>query len=318
MKKIFLLISACIFILAQGLFATGQTETSSPSNTSGQIHIALIIKATSSSYWQTVIEGAKAYAAANKNVDLKVYGPAAESDVAQSISILENVVESHPDGIVIASQAGQGAVPAVNKAMKEGIPVVTVDTSIPTKTVSFLSTDNVKGGEMAAEQMVKALKENGTGLSGTLVVMHAIVCNTDTQRAEGFTKRMHELAPDVKVVQSAYCNNDSSVAMTRTNNAITAYPNLIGIFGIDYAMGEGISLAIQQAQLQNKVMVVSFDNEPQEIAALKDGTIKALVVQDPYKMGYEGSEFIVDVHNGKQVPAFVDTGVKILLKGNLK
>ena len=106
-------------------------------------------------------------------------------------------------------------------------------------------------------------------------------------------------------------------AMAVTEDFITTYDDLIGVFGIDYAMGEGIAPAIEQAGLQDEVMVVAFDNSEGEINALRDGIIKALVVQDPYNMGYKGCDFAVRSLAGEELPSYFDTGVLVVRKEDL-
>jgi ribose transport system substrate-binding protein len=123
---------------------------------------------------------------------------------------------------------------------------------------------------------------------------------------------MAEVAPDIEIIHSRYTNDEVAEAMTATEESITAYDSLIGIFGIDYNIGEGIALAIEQAGLQDEIMVIAFDDSEAEIEALKKGVIKALIVQDPYNMGYLGCDLVVQALNGEEVSAYVDTGVQVV------
>jgi len=278
------------------------------------IEIALIVKSVNSEFWQSMLAGGEQFDKENEGVNVTPYGPDSETDIEGAITILENVVTSEPDAIVIASQSGEGAIAAVDDAMSKGIPVITTDTIIPTDVVSHLATDNLAGGKTAADAMVEALDANGIEKSGTIIIMHVVVCDTDTLRGEGFDERMSEIAPDINIVHSRYTDDEVAQAMTCTEESITAYDDLIGIFGIDYNIGEGIALAIEQAGLQDEIMVVAFDDSEAEIEALKKGVIKALIVQDPYNMGYEGCTLVVKALNGEEVPEFVDTGVKVVKK----
>ena len=309
MKKLIILGLLILGILSLGLFASASE---------GVTEIALIVKSVNSEFWQSMLSGGEQYDKENENVNVTPYGPESETDIEGAITILENVVTSAPDAIVVASQSGEGAIPAVKDAMSQGIPVITTDTIIPTEVISHLATDNVAGGKTAADAMVKALKENGIEKSGTVVIMHVVVCDTDTQRGEGFDTRMTEIAPNIKIVHSRYTDDEVAQAMTATEDYITTYDDLIGIFGIDYNIGEGIALAIEQAGLQDSVMVVAFDDSQAEIEALKKGVIKALIVQDPYMMGYKGCEFAVRALKGEEIPKHVDTGVKVLKKEDVE
>ncbi len=278
------------------------------------IEIALIVKSVNSEFWQNMLDGGEKFDEENDNVNVTPYGPDSETDIEGAVTILENVVTSEPDAIVVASQSGEGAVPAVDLAMSQGIPVITTDTVIPTEVVSHLATDNKAGGMTAAETMAEVLDENGIEKKGTVVIMHVVVCDTDTLRGEGFDEKLSELAPDINIVHSNYTDDKVEVAMTTTEELITAYDDLIGIFGIDYNIGEGIALAIEQAALQDEVMVVAFDDSEAEIEALKKDVIKALIVQNPYNMGYLGCGLAVKALQGEEVEEYVDTGVKVVRK----
>jgi ribose transport system substrate-binding protein len=309
------LLVLCIAIIALStLFAAGQTESKT---TDAKYEIALIIKATDSDFWQTVIDGGEQFDAENPDVNVTIYGPSSEAETEEAIRILENVVISKPDAIVIASQAGAGAVPAVNDAMAQGIPVITIDTEIPTDVISHLATDNKLGGSMAADTMVEFFEEYDIPLKGTVGILSAIVCDTDTDRGTGFSERMQEIAPDVTVIRSRYTDNEAAQAMTVTEDFLTSYDDLIGLFGIDYAMGEGISLALRQANRQDSVIAVSFDDTEAELIALEQGVLKALVIQAPFVMGHRGCELAVEAIEGKEIPSYVDTGVNILRKEDL-
>ena len=309
MKKIFILILIITGILFLGIFASA---------TDNPVEIGMIVKSVNSEFWQNMLDGGKQFDEENENVTVTAYGPESETDIERAITILENVVTSGPDAIVVASQSGEGAIPAVTTAMEQGIPVITADTVIPTDVVSHLATDNVAGGKIAAETMVEVLEENGIEKKGTVVIVHVVVCDTDTKRGEGFDERLSELAPDINVVHSNYTDDEVVKAMTLTEDVVTTYDDLIGLFGIDYNIGEGIALAIEQAGLQDDVMVVAFDDSEAEINALKKGVIKALIVQDPYNMGYKGCEFAVRTLNGEEVPKYFDTGVKVLKKEDVE
>jgi ribose transport system substrate-binding protein len=282
------------------------------------IEIAMVVKSVNSEFWQSMLAGGEQFDDENENVNVTPYGPDSETDIEGAITILENVVTSGPDAIVVASQSGEGAVPVVDDAMSKGIPVVTTDTIIPTDVVCHLATDNKAGGKTSADAMVEALDANGIEKSGTIVIMHVVVCDTDTLRGEGFDERMTEIAPDINIVHSAYADDQVDKAMTITEESITAYDDLIGIFGIDYNIGEGIALAIEQAGLQDEIMIIAFDDSEAEIEALKKGVIKALIVQDPYKMGYEGCGIAIKALNGEDVPEYVDTGVKVVKKEDVE
>ncbi|MBI9105468.1 MAG: substrate-binding domain-containing protein [Spirochaetales bacterium] len=314
MKKITLLI-VLMALMVIPVFAGGQQDTAADS---GKTQIALIIKATDSGFWQKVIEGGKAFAADNADVNVTVYGPASEADVEEAIGILENVVESRPDAIVIATNAGEGAVPAVKNALSLGIPVITVDTKIPADVTSHLATDNVLGGKLAADAMVAFFDKYGIAKKGTVAIVAAVAgVDTIIERDGGFIDQLRILAPDIKILDPRYVDNDIAKSLMTAEDLITTYDDLIGIYADNNHTGDGVAKAIEQAGLSDKIMVIAFDDDEDEIIALRDGVIKALIIQDQFNMGYSGCAYAIKALSGETLPKFVDTGVKVTKKEDL-
>ncbi|MBI9103880.1 MAG: substrate-binding domain-containing protein [Spirochaetales bacterium] len=313
--KRFILVLVMAAMLVMPAVAGGQQDTAADD---GKTEIALIIKATDSGFWQKVIAGGEAFDADNEDVNVTVYGPASEADIEEAIGILENVVVSGPDAIVIATNAGEGAVPAVQDALAAGIPVITVDTKIPTDVTSHLATDNVLGGKLAAEAMVKYFDQYGIEKKGTVAIVAAVAgVDTIIERDGGFIEKLAELAPAINILEPRYVDNDIAKSLMTTEDLITTYDDLIGIYADNNHTGDGVAKAIEQAELQDKVMVVAFDDDEDEITALRDGVIKTLIIQDQFNMGYSGCAYAVKAINGETLPAFIDTGVKVTAKEDL-
>ena len=284
------------------------------------IEIALIVKGTDSGFWQKVIEGGKAFDAENENVNVTIYGPASEADVDESITILENVVTSGPDAIVIATNAGEGAVPAIEDAIANGIVVVTVDTKIPSdKVLAHLATDNILGGSLAAEAMVKQLDAAGIAKEGKIAIVAAVAgVDTIIDRDGGFADKMAELAPGIEILTPVYVDNEIEKALTETEQIITREGDaLIGIYADNNHTGDGVGRAIKQAGLQNSVIIVAYDDDQEQLDFLKEGVIKTLIIQDQYNMGYSGCAYAVKAIMGEKIPSFIDTGVKVTVAADL-
>jgi ribose transport system substrate-binding protein len=319
MKKLFIFIFIAIMAL---LAVTGCAPEAAEEPTAEEpvveesdvVEVALIIKATDSGFWQKAIEGGEAFDADNPNVNVTTYGPASEADVDEQLAILENVITSGPDAIVIASNAGEGANAAIAEAAALGIPVLTIDTSIPSDdVVAHLATDNVLGGALAAEAMVEELNAAGIPLEGKVAIVAAVAgVQTIVDRDGGFIDKMAELAPDVEVLDPVYVDNEIEKALAETEQIITREGDeLIGIYADNNHTGDGVGRAIKQAGLKDSVIVVAFDDDQEELDFLAEGVIKALIIQDPFNMGYAGCEYAVKAANGEEIPAFIDTGVKV-------
>ena len=102
--------------------------------------------------------------------------------------------------------------------------------------------------------------------------------------------------------------------MSSATDVISANPDILGFFADNNHSADGTALAIRSSGKAGKIAAVAFDSDPQEVDALRDGILSALVVQDPYGMGYKGMTYVVDAINKKPLPAYTDTGVAVITK----
>ena len=296
--------------------STPADTTSTPADTGAdeEYEIAVLIKATDSSFWNKVGAGASAYGEEFPNVKVSVQGPASEADVEESLSLLENVILSAPDAIVLGSNADAGTTAVIAEATAAGIPVVTIDTSLPSgDIVCHLATDNVLGGALAAEAMVKYMTDNGIALEGKVAIVAAVAgVQTIIDRDNGFIDKMAEIAPDIEVLEPIYVENEIETSMSTAENLfITHGDELIGIYADNGHTGDGVARAVEQAGLQDSITVVAFDDDDEEIEALKNDVIKTLIIQNQHNMGYSGVEYALKAIQGTLDTDFVDTGVMV-------
>jgi len=281
-------------------------------------HIAVVIKATDSEFWQSLSLGAQKYAAQNSNdVYVTTYGPPSEANVAEQVAILENVVSSQPDGIVIAPANEISTVLAINTAMAANIPVVTADNSVTTKVLAHIATDNIQGGSDAAVAFVKAAKLRNQELVGSVAIISPEVFEVITKREQGFINKMKEIAPNIKILEPRYINNDIAQALSVAQDIILATPDLIGFYGANNHGADGIIRALRETKRYEDLITVAYDSDPEEIQGLADGIIDALIVQDPWALGYKGVEFIMKSLNGEEVVEYLNPGVATITKDNM-
>lgn len=283
--------------------------------------VAVIVKALNSDFWQTMLNGAKKAAKEHPEL-LKVttYGPPEESDIALQVEILERVVESEPDGIAIASTSNDLTIPAIDAAMKKGIPVVTMDNRIRSDNfVSFLATDSVNAAASAADAMLGDWKKAGISPEGKkfVVINSSRESKVDQDRDRGFMERMKALVPSMTMLDVQYVENDPVLTAKVTKTLIEENPDLIGIFADNDMTGVGISRGIANADAAGRVMAYAFDANEEEIRAVKDGVLTGMVVQDPMGIGYKSAMFLTQVLEGGTVPKDVDTGATIVTKDNI-
>jgi len=283
-------------------------------NTSGQRVIAVIPKGVSHFFWQSVHAGAE-QAAKETDVQIVWKGPAQETDYSGQINIVEDAINRRVDGIVLAPTHRDALVPIVERAGREGIPVAIFDSGIGTdKYISYVATDNHQGGVVAAERLAEKL--GGKGKIALLGVKAGSV-STD-QREQGFQDTIKQKYPGIEIVAFQYGESDRAKSLDRATDILTAHPDLDGFFASNESSTVGAVQAIKQKGLAGKIVLVGFDSSPNLIDDLKAGAIDSLVLQNPFKMGYEAVKAMVAKLNGQEPPRQVDTGVKLLTKDNLE
>lgn len=275
--------------------------------------IAVIPKGTSHLFWVSVQAGALA-AGQDLNVNVEWNGAAQETEYDRQIQILDSMIARHVDGIAVAAAERKALVQSIDRAASLNIPVVVFDSGVDTENyVSFLATNNYEGGQNAARELTKLLHGKGTAA----MVMHAPGSASTMDRERGFDDAMKNEAPGIQIVARQFGMSDRSKAMSAAENIFTAHPDLGGVFASSEPSSVGTALAIKSRGLAGKVKYVGFDSSDDLIQDLRAGVIDALVVQDPFKMGYEAVRLVVDKLNGKTPPKRVNLSARVIHKEDL-
>lgn len=272
-----------------------------------QWHIAIVPKALTGEYWVRCKKGAEA-AARQFGVRLTFIGPSSETDVDKQIDIVENLIVRGVDAIGISPCDGKALAPVIERAVGKGIPVVTVDSDAKTnKRLAYIGTDNEKAGELAAKELAKLMGGKGK----VLIIQGVPGAENLMQRVRGF-KRVIAKYPQIKIVSEQACQSDQTRALDITENALTAHPDLGGIFGVNAPGAPGAAQAVKTAGKAGKVKIVGFDALPDTIRYCAEGVIQAIIEQRPYRMGYLAVRYLKEALEGKKIPKKVDTGVDII------
>lgn len=306
--------------------AAPASEAAPAKEASGDVmEIAVLVKAMDSDFWQYVLVGALNYAYENSDkVHVTTYGPTSEADTAEQAEILDSIVTTKPDGIVIAATLTDNCNAGIDAAAAAGIPVVTIDNRVTTENyVTHYATDNSAAGASAAERFVKELdarKVEKKGVVGLISAMAGPQVLLD--REDGFVNKLKELAPDLKVLEKVYVDNDIPKALAAAEDIYTANKdNLVGYFASNNATGDGLAQFITENNLGDKLVCVTFDSDKTEIDGIKSGALVATVIQDPYGMGYKGCDTIYQIVSGAKKAAdyekYYDTGVSIVDASNV-
>lgn len=297
--------------------ATGAAPAGGSAAPAGKnLTIAVIPKGTTHDYWKSVEAGAQ-QAGKELGVQIQWKGPLLESDRAQQISIVEQFVSSSVSGIVLAPLDDTALVKPVQSAMAQNVPVVIIDSALkgtPGKDfVSFVATNNHKGGVLGGERLAQLL-----GNKGKVVLLRYDVGSASTmEREAGFLEVMKK-NPGIKMlVDNRYAGPTIGEAKTNAMDLVDKLKQADGIFCPNESTTMGMLLALRQSALAGKVKFVGFDFTAPLVGALKTGEINALVAQNPVKMGYTGVKVMVDKLRGQAVPAAIDTGVMLLDRSNL-
>jgi ribose transport system substrate-binding protein len=284
-----------------------QTESLRPT-------IAVIPKGQVHVFWQTVRAGAQA-AAKSARVEMVWAAPQIETDFAGQASIVEDFINRRVSAIVIAPSHQSALVGVVERAIAAGIPVVVMDSALASdRPASYVATDNRLGGVLAAREMGRLIGGRGK----VAVVGIAAGTGSGIEREEGFTETLQKEFPAASFVGLQYCDSDRSRALTVAEDFLTAHPDLAGMFGSAEPAAVGIFRAVQNRGMKGQVKVVGFDASPQLLEALEDGTLDALVVQNPFRIGHDAMAAAVSAVSKKPVEKRIDTGVVVVTRDNLK
>jgi ribose transport system substrate-binding protein len=267
-------------------------------------------------FWQSVKAGADR-AGAEFRVNIKWDGPQKESDANGQIGVVENAINAKVDGIVLAPLDKAALVGVIKKAQEAKIPLTIFDSGADVSEdayVSFVATDNKKGGEMAAERMGEI-----TGGKGKVVLVPNQANSASTlERESGFEEALKAKFPGITLIKANLANSDRAQAMKVTEDVLTANPDVVGIFGSCEPCAIGALQAVKTRNLIGKVKIIGFDNTRQMDDAVGIGEMDSLVIQNPSKMGYEGVKSILESIEGKKVEKRIDTGVVLMTRDNME
>lgn len=264
--------------------------------------VGVVPKATSHVFWVAVEKGARA-AGAELGVDIEWNGAPAETEYARQIQIVDSMINRRVDGLAVAATERKILVATIDRAIKLGIPVTIFDSGIESENyLSFVATDNYEGGKLAGRSLAKLI--GGKGKVG--LILHAPGSASTMDRERGFQDVLKAEFPNIQIAAEQYGMADRAKARAAAENMLTAHPDLAGFFGSSEPSTTGASLAVRGRGLAGKVKVVAFDASDNLVADMRDGVIQAMIVQDPFKMGFEAVRTVVDKLNGKTPPRRID------------
>ena len=281
---------------------------------SSRRQIAVIPKGMTHIFWESIRRGA-GKAGAEAGVKIFWNGPEREGNREMQIQIIEDFITQKVSGFVLAPIDNKALVPSVGRIYARDIPCVIIDSGINTdKYVSFIATDNYKGSVIAARRMGKIL--NGKGK--IVVVKYAPGSASTMKREYGFMDTIEKEFPEIEIVDTKYGLDTVETALQAAEDLLTKNAELDGLFACNESTSVGALRALQSRGRAGKMKMIGFDAGGLLIEGVKTGVVDSLVVQNPYRMGYEGVKVLVAALDGKKVERRVDTGVTLVTKKNLE
>jgi ribose transport system substrate-binding protein len=276
------------------------------------VTIAVVPKAMDSEFWLSVAEGARAAASVKPEVHLSIVAPDREINIDQQVSILEDQIRRGVNALVVSPAGSAQVLSALDLAAGRNIPVILVDTDAPfPRKVTYIGTDNRKGGALAAKCLADKL-----GGQGEVALVHGVPGNeSQDARANGFIEAL-TATPGLKLVAKQPANSERSLALTVMENILTAHPGVKGVFATNDQMALGALEALDARNMRGKVAVVGFDATKEAVQATVEGRLACTVAQNPKVMGQRGVEAALEAIQGRPVPPRIDTGTELVTAAN--
>ena len=293
--------------------SSGSTSTAGAATTGKAYKLSFIQGVAGDGFYVTMGCGMLAEAKKYPNVTVNIQGPSQFDPTLQN-PIIESVTASHPNAIMIAPDDVTASQTPIDQAMNAGIKVVLVDTTLnnPAGAVRRSRRTTWPGGADA----FTAIKQLVPGGGQVLVVNTKPGISTTDQRTEGFANAA-KADPKFSYVGVQYDQDTASLAAQVTLAALQKNPGIVGIFATNLFSAEGAATGIRQAGKSGKVKIVGFDADPDQITALKQGTVQALIAQSPYTIGTDAVDQAMAALTGKPTTPKIGTKFTIITSADL-
>lgn len=274
--------------------------------------MVLITKSTTTQFWASVIAGAGA-AKAEYNVDLSVVGPDTEEDYECQNRYIRQAVSDGADAIIFSAVSYSENAAAIDEAAAAGVRIVVIDSDVDSKQVSArIGTDNLEAGRMAAS----------AALDTSAPELYVGVVNFDRTSRNGQEREMglrDAFREDARVseIRTLHVQTSPEAAREGAKRLLAEYPETNVLIGLNEPLSVGVGMAAEELGLSGAVRVIGFDANVTCVELLRSGDMSALVVQNPYAMGYLGVETAWKLLEGKPFDALIDTSTAIVTRDNM-
>jgi ribose transport system substrate-binding protein len=274
-------------------------------------------------YWKEA-EAGFLDAAKALGVKAELVGPTGYAPVAE-LGVFRSVVEEHPAGICVSAARPEIFQEEIDNAVAQGIPVICVDSDVPrSKRVLYIGTDNFKAGREGMKRIAALVPGNGNIVAITISGQN----NLD-DRVAGVADALANF-PRLKLTKVLDGKGDARSASDELSELIQKKEKIDGIICLEATGGSGAADAVHRSNLDGKLPILAFDNDPETLDWIDRGVIAATITQKPYVMSYYGIKFLDDLHHNAvhqftdwrtaiapPMPMSVDTGTVVVDKSNL-
>ena len=287
---------------------------SSPTPTPTQRSVALVAKSTQTEFWLSVFAGAEA-AATEYNLSLSIIGPDTEEDYEAQNQMVADAVKAGAEALVFSAIDYENNAAAIDAAAQAGLKIVAIDSNVDSSAVStYIGTDNYAAGQMAAQAALDRV-------SGALKVgiINYDISSANGQERERGAVDIFTQSGRAEIVSVINTLAEAGHAQTDTAALLNRYPQINVLLAFNEPTSVGAAHAVEALGLSSEVFLVGFDSNVATVDGLQEGSVDALVVQNPYAMGYLGVESAYNLLSGhaSDMEPIVDTSTQIVDRRNL-
>ncbi|GAA0382110.1 D-allose transporter substrate-binding protein [Bacillus horti] len=302
------LVLSMLLVVGCGSNATENTEGASEGEDT--IKVAMILKTLSNPFWTTMEQGILEEAR-ELGVEVEILASQSEEDSQGQLRIFEDLLNKDYDGIGFAPLSPVNLISAATTATNRGIPLINIDEKVDMDELhkaggnvnAFVTTDNVEVGEQAANFIVNAIGE------GQVAIVEGRAGNASGESRRSGATSVFEGADGIELVSSQPADWDRNKALDVVSNMLQRYPDLRAIYAANDTMALGALQAVQNAGLQDQIIVVGTDGQPEAIESVESGGLTATVAQDSAEIGKESLRLLVEaIKNGEVLDAEQEPG----------
>lgn len=284
------------------------------SNGGEKIRVAVIVKATDSDFWHSVKKGAES-AATEYNVEMTFEGPENEEDYNAQNALIQKAAASGADAVVLSAIDSEKSLSVLSEAVKNGIKIIAIDSdSAFSQTDMFIGTDNISAGKEAAKEAVKGFAPESEIRIGIVNCYES--ADNAVKRENGF-KEYIKTIPGAQIAASVNVDSNLKSAVSGAKKLLAENPQINVLAGFNEWATLGVGGAVKELDLSKKVKAIGFDSNPVSIGMLETGEMDALVVQNPFAIGYLGVQNASLAVSGEADGGDIYTAVTVVTKENL-